>query len=112
MRITFACLLLAAVATPAFAGDIPLQRVFSSPALNGPTPRQAKLSPDGRYVTLLRNRADDKDRDDLWAIDTASGAERMLVDSKKIGSGGAISEEEKMRRERARIAGTKGITAL
>ena len=28
----------------------------------------------------------------------------------KIGSGGAISEEEKMRRERARIAGTKGIT--
>ena len=34
----------------------------------------------------------------------------MLVDSKKIGSGGEISEEEKMRRERARIAGTKGIT--
>jgi dipeptidyl-peptidase-4 len=53
MRITFACLLLAAVATPAFAGDIPLERVLTSPALNGPTPRQAKLSPDGRYVTLL-----------------------------------------------------------
>lgn len=34
----------------------------------------------------------------------------MLVDSKKVGSGGTISEEEKMRRERARIAGTKGIT--
>ncbi len=34
----------------------------------------------------------------------------MLVDSKKIGTDGAISEEEKMRRERARIAGTKGIT--
>ena len=34
----------------------------------------------------------------------------MLVDSQKIGSGGPISEEEKMRRERARIAGTKGIT--
>jgi dipeptidyl-peptidase-4 len=34
----------------------------------------------------------------------------MLVDSKKVGSGGEISEEEKMRRERARIAGTKGIT--
>jgi dipeptidyl-peptidase-4 len=111
MRITLACLLLAAVATPAFASDIPLERVFSSPALNGPTPRQAKLSPDGRYVTLLKNRADDKDRYDLWVIDTATGSERMLVDSKKIGSGAAISEEEKMRRERARIAGTKGITA-
>jgi dipeptidyl-peptidase-4 len=103
-------LLLAAVATPATARDIPLERVFSSPALSGPTPRKAELSPDGRFVTLLRNRADDKDRYDLWAIDTASGTSRMLVDSKKIGSGAAISEEEKMRRERARIAGTKGIT--
>ena len=103
-------LIIAAVASPAFASDIPLERVFSSPALSGPTPRKAKLSPDGRYVTLLKNRADDKDRYDLWAIDTTSGAERMLVDSKKMGSGGPISEEEKMRRERARIAGTKGIT--
>jgi dipeptidyl-peptidase-4 len=103
-------LLLAAVATPALARDLPLERVFSSPSLSGPTPRKAKLSPDGRWVTLLKNRADDKDRFDLWAIDTASGAARMLVDSKKIGSGGEISEEEKMRRERARIAGTKGIT--
>jgi dipeptidyl-peptidase-4 len=110
MRINLACLLLAALAAPAFAGDLPLERVFSSPALIGPTPRQAKLSPDGRYVTLLKNRADDKDRYDLWSIDTATGAERMLVDSSKIGSGGPISEEEKMRRERARIAGTKGIT--
>jgi dipeptidyl-peptidase-4 len=103
-------LLLAAIATPAAARDLPLERVFSSPALSGPTPRKAKLSPDGRWVTLLKNRADDKDRFDLWAIDTATGAARMLVDSKKIGSGGEISEEEKMRRERARIAGTKGIT--
>jgi dipeptidyl-peptidase-4 len=109
MRTTLACLL-AAVAAPAIAGDIPLERVFSSPALSGPTPREAKLSPDGRFVTLLKNRADDKERYDLWALDTATGAERMLVDSKKIGTGAAISEEEKMRRERARIAGTKGIT--
>jgi dipeptidyl-peptidase-4 len=110
MRIKIACvLLLAAVAAPAFAGDLPLERVFESPALSGPTPRAAKLSPDGRFVTLLKNRADDKDRYDLWAIDTVTGAERMLVDSRKIGTGAAISEEEKMRRERARIAGTKGI---
>jgi dipeptidyl-peptidase-4 len=102
--------LLLAAATPAFATDIPLERVFSSPALSGPTPREPRLSPDGRYVALLKNRPDDKERYDLWAIDAANGAERMLVDSKKIGTGGAISEEEKMRRERARIAGTKGIT--
>src|SRR5205823_13402885 len=112
MHTKIACLLLLAfIGAPAFAKDIPLERVFSSPALSGPTPREPKLSPDGRFVTLLKNRPDDKDRYDLWAIDTATGAERMLVDSKKIGTGGPISEEEKMRRERARIAGTKGITA-
>jgi dipeptidyl-peptidase-4 len=110
MRPTLACLLFAAFATPAVAGDIPLERVFSSPSLSGPTPREAKLSPDGRFVTLLKNRPEDKDRYDLWAIDTATGNQRMLVDSQKIGSGAAVSEEEKMRRERARIAGTKGIT--
>src|SRR3954469_3582860 len=103
-------LFLAAVVSPAAATDIPLDRVFSSPSLSGPTPRKPKLSPDGRFVTLLKNRPDDKDRYDLWSIDTASGAERMLVDSQKIGTGAAISEEEKMRRERLRIAGTKGIT--
>src|SRR3546814_5781481 len=35
----------------------------------------------------------------------------MLVDSLKIGTGAEVSEEEKIRRERARIAGTKGIVA-
>ena len=92
MRTTLACLLFAAFATPAVAGDIPLERVFSSPSLSGPTPREAKLSPDGRFVTLLKNRPEDKDRYDLWAIDTATGNQRMLVDSQKIGSGAAVSE--------------------
>jgi len=112
MRLLFlaAVPLLLSAPSPVFASDLPLDRVFSSPALSGPTPREPKLSPDGRFVTLLKNRPADKDRYDLWAIDTGTGAERMLVDSLKIGSGGAISEEEKMRRERARIAGTKGIT--
>jgi dipeptidyl-peptidase-4 len=104
-------LILAAIAAPVAANDLPLDRVFSSPNLSGPTPREPKLSPDGKFVTLLKNRPEDKDRYDLWIIDTATGAQRMLVDSQKIGSGGPISEEEKMRRERARIAGTKGVTA-
>jgi dipeptidyl-peptidase-4 len=110
MRKLLACLFLIAAAAPASASDLPLERIFSSPSLSGPTPRQPKLSPDGRFVTLLKNRPGDKDRYDLWAIDTNTGVQRMLVDSQKIGTGGAISEEEKMRRERARIAGTKGIT--
>ena len=106
----FALMILAASTTPAAARELTLERLFQSPALAGPAPRLPKLSPDGRLVTLLRNRADEKDRYDLWAIDAATGEARMLVDSKKIGTGGDVSEEEKMRRERLRIAGTKGIT--
>jgi hypothetical protein len=36
--------------------DLTLERLFASPSLSGSTPRLPKLSPDGRLVTLLRNR--------------------------------------------------------
>jgi dipeptidyl-peptidase-4 len=107
----FLTLVLLLAAVPAAAADLTLERVFQSPSLSGPTPRLLKLSPDGRWATLLRNRAEDKDRFDLWAVDTTSGQARMLVDSLKLGTGAEVSEEEKMRRERARIGGTRGITA-
>ena len=109
-KVLLTLMILAASSTPAAARELTLERLFQSPALAGPAPRLPKLSPDGRLVTLLRNRADEKDRYDLWAIDAATGEARMLVDSKKIGTGDDVSEEEKMRRERLRIAGTKGIT--
>jgi len=89
--------------------QLTLERLVESPALAGPSPRLPKLSPDGRLVTLLRNREQEKDRYDLWAIDATTGAERMLVDSTRFGPGGRLSEEEMMRRERARIAGVRGI---
>jgi len=96
-------------AQAAAAQDLTLERLFASPSLSGASPRLPKLSPDGRLVTLLRNRAEEKERYDLWAVDTSTGAARMLVDSTRFGPGGQLSEEEMMRRERARIAGTKGI---
>jgi dipeptidyl-peptidase 4 len=97
----------------AMAEDKPLtlERVFASPSINGPAPRAVKLSPDGKYLTSLRPRADDRDRFDLWALDVTTGQWQMLVDSLKIGSGADLSEAEKMQRERARIGGTKGIVA-
>lgn len=106
--------LIAAVAlvpNPAFAEKLTLERLFASPALAGPTPRSLKLSPDGSLATVLRNRPDDVERFDLWAIDTRNGKARMLVNSKKIGTGAELSEAEKMQRERLRIGGTKGIVA-
>jgi dipeptidyl-peptidase 4 len=102
-------------ASPAMADEtsvskLTLERVFASPNLGGPAPRELKLSPDGSLLTSLRPRPDDRERFDLWAVDTATGDARMLVDSTKFG-GGEISEAEKMQRERARIGGTKGIVS-
>ena len=91
------------------AMDLTFERVFASPDLDGPAPRQVKLSPDGRYLTLLRNRPDDRERYDLWAYDRDSGEWAMLVDSEALGSGRELSEDEKMQRERARVGSLKGI---
>ncbi|WP_375197506.1 DPP IV N-terminal domain-containing protein [Sphingobium sp.] len=89
-----------------------LDRVFASPDLSGPQLRALKLSPDGKLVTLLKPRRDDKERLDLWAVDSSTGAERMLVDSKRTGSGAELSEAEKMQRERDRsVAGSTGIVS-
>ncbi|MFZ1743133.1 MAG: DPP IV N-terminal domain-containing protein [Pontixanthobacter sp.] len=85
------------------------ERVFASPSLDGAAPRQAKISPNGRYLTLLRNRDDDRERYDLWGYDRESGDWTMLVDSEKLGSGRQLSEDEKMQRERARVGNLKGI---
>lgn len=102
---------------PVVAADGPaaqplmLDRVFASPDLAGPAPRALQLSPDGKLLTSLRPRIDERDRYDLWARDTNTGREWMLVDSRKLGSGGELSEAEKMQRERARIGGQHGIVS-
>ncbi|OYW21647.1 MULTISPECIES: DPP IV N-terminal domain-containing protein [unclassified Sphingomonas] len=101
----------AMAAEPVVATPLTLKRLFASPDLSGPQPRALRLSPDGSLLTSLRARTDEKDRFDLWALDTKTGKEHMLVDSKKIGSGAELSEAEKMQRERARIGGSRGIVA-
>src|ERR1044072_7218125 len=112
MRILFAfAAAFLLVAAPARAEELTLERLFASPSLSGPTPRLLKLSPDGRLATLLRNRPEDRDRYDLWAGDTATGQARMLVDGARLGTGAQLSEEEMMRRERARLSGVRGIVS-
>lgn len=99
-------------ADPAASGPaLSLERIFANPALGGPAPRLLRLSPDGRWLSALRNRPDDKQRYDLWAVDTRTGAQRMIVDSRTLGGSGPLSEAEKMQRERARIADQTGIVA-
>ncbi|MFN4135862.1 MAG: DPP IV N-terminal domain-containing protein [Novosphingobium sp.] len=124
-RLLAACAFSALAATPAFAQQgqamttaapaeaprLTFERVFASPSLNGPAPRAVKLSPDGRYLTLLRNRADDRERYDLWGFDRQTSEWKMLVDSLRLSSGRALSEAEKMQRERQRIGDLKGIVS-
>ena len=91
--------------------DLTFERVFASPALDGATPREAKLSPDGRYLAVLRAREDERERHDLWVFERETGDWRMLVDSEALGSGRALSEDERMQRERARIGDFVGIVS-
>ena len=113
MRIFAAALLplLIAAAPPpgVLQQKLTIERVFDSPSLSGAVPRLPKLSPDGRYLAILRNRPDDLQRYDLWAFDRQTGKWSMLVDSQKLGSGQALSEAEKMQRERKGTVSLKGI---
>jgi hypothetical protein len=84
-----------AATTSASAKDLTLERLFQSPSLSGPTPRLLKISPDGQVATLLRNRPDDRDRFDLWAVDARTGQSRMLIDSLKLGSGAEVSKKRR-----------------
>jgi dipeptidyl-peptidase 4 len=94
------------------APKLTIERVFDDPALNGPVPRAARFSPDGKLVTWLRPNDNDFLRLDLWAMPTAGGAPFMLVDSKAlVPEEGALSEAEKARRERQRIASSRGIVS-
>jgi dipeptidyl-peptidase 4 len=89
------------------AEQLTIERMFSSPSLNGQTPKSLKFSPDGSRVTYLQGKADDLYRNDLWEYNLASKENKLLVDSDDIFSGQEnLSDEEKARRERMRVYGS------
>lgn len=93
------------------SGNLTAAIVHSDPALAGKSLSKAKISPDGKMVTVLQGRADDANQQDLWAYDLATGEGRILVSSTDLlGAPEVLSAEEKNRRERAREYG-KGIVA-
>ncbi len=67
-------------------------------------PAQASVSPDGGTVFFLRSRAGDDPVSCLWAVDCATGTERLLADPVRLLEGAAdqLSAEELTRRERTR----------
>src|SRR6187431_2770519 len=93
------CLMGLTLSTEAtFAEPLSVARLFADPDLSGPRLREPKFSPDGRYVTYLQGKADNKDQLDLWAFDTRSGSARVLVDSRKlVGDNEKLSADEEAR---------------
>jgi dipeptidyl-peptidase-4 len=94
----------------AMAKDLPVERLFDAPDLQGPSLRQMRFSPDGKLVSYLRARDDAPAVFDLWAYDVAKKSHRLLVDSRVLAPDGErLSAEEEARRERQRIAALRGI---
>lgn len=103
-----ACATSAALAQPA---ALSLERITADPPLAGRLPRQAEISPGGRWVSYLQPSQADSEVLELWAQPAAGGAPRQLVSAVDL-LGGAeqqLSEAEKMALERQRI-NQRGIT--
>ena len=97
-----------ATISPASAQMLDFKRVFSEPALNGPTAGRLGFSPDGSSIVFLRSNDKDVAITDLWAADVKTGQARLLLAYEDVATGADLSEAEKARRERQRIR-TSGI---
>jgi dipeptidyl-peptidase-4 len=98
------------IAPPTAQQPLTLEAIAGDTSLSGPSLIKPKIAPDGSRVTFLRGKDQDKNRLDLWAYEIASGTTRMLVDSDVVLPGAEVlSDQEKARRERQRIAALSGI---
>lgn len=110
MRLALLALMTVATALTAHAEKLTLEAITGSAPLSGPMLTKPQIAPDGTRVTFLRGKDSDRNRLDLWEYDVASGQTRLLVDSSVVLPGEEVlSDEEKARRERQRIAALSGI---
>ncbi|WP_454828285.1 DPP IV N-terminal domain-containing protein [Pseudoxanthomonas wuyuanensis] len=110
MRFALLTLMTLTSALPAHAEKLTLEAITGSAPLSGPTLAKPQIAPDGSRVTFLRGKDSDRNRLDLWEYHVADAQTRLLVDSSVLLPGQEVlSDEEKARRERQRIAGQSGI---
>lgn len=89
--------------------QLTIERIYSSPSLDGTTPKALKFSPDGSRVTFLKAKLEKADVFDLWEFNVNDGKTRLLVDSKTLGNtDDPLSQADQDRRERLRLF-DKGI---
>jgi dipeptidyl-peptidase-4 len=87
-----------------------LEALTGNAALSGPSLLRVEISPDGKRVSFLRGKDDNRFQLDLWEFDVASGTQRLLVDSTTLQPGEEVLDaEEKARRERQRLSALSGI---
>ncbi len=91
------------------AQKLTLEAITGGAPLSGPTLMKPAISPDGTRVTFLKGKDNDRFQLDLWQYDIAAGEQRLLVDSAVVLPNETLSDEEKARRERQRIAAFRGI---
>ena len=97
-------------ATATAQEKLSLEAITGGAPLSGPSLMKPAISPDGSRVTFLQGKADDRFQLDLWEYAIAEGERRLLVDSAVVLPGEEVlSDEEKARRERQRIAAFRGI---
>jgi dipeptidyl-peptidase-4 len=91
------------------AQKLTLEAITGGAPLSGPTLMKPAISPDGARITFLKGKDSDRFQLDLWQYDIAAGEQRLLVDSAVVLPNEVLSDEEKARRERQRIAAFRGI---
>jgi dipeptidyl-peptidase-4 len=65
-------------------------------------PRTFLVSGDGQRILFLRSPSGTDPSTGLWALDVATGTERLIVDPGALEGGGAATPEERAQRERRR----------
>src|SRR5438874_9084594 len=76
-----ACFALAQQQLP--PSDIPIERLYSYPLIQGRSPTAPAMSPDGKHIVFGWNQTGER-RLDVWMMDFSSGAKRQIIDADKI----------------------------
>lgn len=90
--------------------QLTLEAITGPRSLAGPALLNAQFSPDARAITFLQGKPQNRNQLDLWEFDLASQQTHRLIDSAQLpGNSETLSDTEKARRERQRLAAFSGI---